>query len=354
MKIGIYALAKNESANVAEWEASCRDADVRVVTDTGSTDGTIGMLEQLGVTVYRGAPVPWRWDDAHNLALMHLPADVDVAIRLDLDESLDPGWRDAVEAAWTPGTTGLRYPYHWSSEVVFMSDRIHARHGHRWVGATHEGLMRWVGEPVIAVTQAVAIRHRRDPAKRHASDMTLLLQAVKEMPGDARMQWYLAREYDMDDRKDEAIVEWKKYLALPGGAPHERSFAFRRLAALEPKKAQLHLLSSMLQNIDSPEPEPRLALATLAYEKGDMVSALYWGNLATICGENGRNHTSDAKAYGSLAPAIACSAAQSVGRYRDALKFARIAVAREPENAQYQTNLKVLESLATGAGPRPD
>ena len=110
----------------------------------------------------------------------------------------------------------------------------------------------------------------------------------------------------------------------------------------------------MLQNINSPEPEPRLALATLAYEKGDMVSALYWGNLATLCGENGRNHTSDAKAYGSLAPAIACSAAKSLGRYRDALKFARIAAEREPDNVQHKTNLAVMESLATGDGPKPD
>ena len=119
MKVAIYALAKNEAANVARWEESCRDADVRVVTDTGSADDTVQLLEAAGVTVARGAPIPWRWDDAHNLSLMHVPADVDVAIRLDLDEALDPGWRAALEAAWKPETTKLRYWYWWSDALRF-------------------------------------------------------------------------------------------------------------------------------------------------------------------------------------------------------------------------------------------
>jgi hypothetical protein len=109
MIVGIYALAKNEAGNVAAWEASCRDADVRVVTDTGSTDDTVQLLEAEDVTVARGNVVPWRWDDAHNLSMQHLPSHVDVAIRLDLDEVLEPGWRDALEAAWKPETTKLRY-----------------------------------------------------------------------------------------------------------------------------------------------------------------------------------------------------------------------------------------------------
>ena len=67
MRIGVYALAKNELKHVPYWADSCADADVRVVTDTGSTDGTDAALVDEGVTVARGSVVPWRWDDAHNL-----------------------------------------------------------------------------------------------------------------------------------------------------------------------------------------------------------------------------------------------------------------------------------------------
>jgi hypothetical protein len=40
MKIAVYALAKNEQKHCLEWADSCREADLRIVTDTGSTDGT--------------------------------------------------------------------------------------------------------------------------------------------------------------------------------------------------------------------------------------------------------------------------------------------------------------------------
>jgi len=157
MRVAVYALARNEAANVAAWEASCRDADARVVTDTGSTDGTQEMLAAAGVTVVSGSPQPWRWDDAHNLSLMHVPADVDVCIRLDLDEQLDPGWREALEADWKPYTTKLRYWYHWSESVRFLCDRIHSRGGYRWTGATHEGLVRWSGDDVEAYSERLVI-----------------------------------------------------------------------------------------------------------------------------------------------------------------------------------------------------
>ena len=48
MRIGIYALAKNEAKHAAAWAAATADADVRVVTDTGSTDGTVELLEAAG------------------------------------------------------------------------------------------------------------------------------------------------------------------------------------------------------------------------------------------------------------------------------------------------------------------
>ena len=90
MRIGIYALARNEEKHVFDWAATTEGADVVVVTDTGSTDSTTQRLRAAGVTVATGSVTPWRWDDAHNLSLHHLPADIDIAVRLDLDERLQP------------------------------------------------------------------------------------------------------------------------------------------------------------------------------------------------------------------------------------------------------------------------
>jgi tetratricopeptide (TPR) repeat protein len=350
MKIGIYALAKNEAANAWRWEASCRDADYRVVTDTGSTDDTVVMLEAAGVTVASGAPIPWRWDDAHNLSLMHLPADVDVAIRLDLDEALDPGWREALEAAWKENTTKLRYPYWWSPDFSFRCDRIHSRHGYRWSGATHEGLVRWSGTDVQTFTDNVVIRHFREPGKKHKSDLELLTRAVEENPTDARMHWYYARELDYagDSR---AAAAFANYLKMPGGAPNERAYARRMLARLDEAGAKSHILAAMLEAPN--EPEPYLYVSQMGWGKRDPVAALYWARQAFHCDKENCTHSSDPAAYGDLSADLAYSAAYELGLYDEALTYAREAARRNPGEPRHAANIRALETMKSEAGPKP-
>lgn len=349
MRIAVYALAKNESANVAAWESSCRDADVRVVTDTGSTDNTVQLLEAAGVTVARGSPVPWRWDDAHNLSMQHVPADVDVCIRLDLDEVLDTGWRAALEAAWKPGSTRGRYWYHWSTDVRFLSDRVHARAGYRWAGATHEGLVCWSGEDVQAWLEGFTIRHHRQPGKAHKTDLTLLRQAVRESPTDARMAWYLARELDYA-HDPETAAAFHAYLQMPGGAPTERAYAFRVLARLEPDKARRHLLATVLESPS--EPEAYLAFARQAYEMDDWVSAVYWARQAVACPPESQTHASDPVAYSAEPADIGSAAAWRLGLHREASMLARVAFARGPGDRRLAANVAALERMNTEDGPK--
>jgi tetratricopeptide (TPR) repeat protein len=349
VKIGIYALAKNEAGNVARWEASSRDADIRVVTDTGSTDDTPTKLREAGVVVAHGAPIPWRWDDAHNLSLHHLPPWVDVAVRLDLDEELAPGWRDAIEAAWTATTTGLRYWYAWSSQVRFICDRVHTRAGYRWTGATHEGLVRWDGPAVDTFAPGLEIRHHRDPAKRHASDLTLLRQAVREAPADARMTWYLARELDYQ-QSPEALETFRRYLELPGGSATERAYARRTLAKLEPDQSRRHLLEAILE---SPrEPEAYAALAQMAERMNDAVACLYYARHAAICPPESQTHASVPPCYGPEPCLMAARTAARLGLHPEALAHARKALERDATNAAATALVAELEQLTTEAGPK--
>jgi hypothetical protein len=350
MKIGIYALAKNEAANVPAWESSCREADVRVVTDTGSTDATIEILEAAGVNVARGAPIPWRWDDAHNLSMYHLPADVDVCIRLDLDEVLDSGWREALEADWAADTGRLRYWYQWSDKVRFLCDRVHRRAGYRWSGATHEGLTCWSGDDVQTRSDRFVVRHHRQPGKAHKSDLTLLRQAVKESPLDTRMHWYLARE--LDYTKDPETVEaWYRYLRMPGGQPTERAYAYRMLANLQPDAQKRHLMAAILE---SPlEPEAFVAFCEMAYRMEDWVSCLYYARQAFSCKPESQTHASDPRAYGEIAADLGCVAASRLGRDDEAMLYAREAVKRCPGDPRLAGNLRYLELQDKRSGPRP-
>ena len=48
---------------------------------------------------------------------------------------------------WTPQTTRLKYMYTWSFKpdgtrgVTFWYDKIHCRHGYKWVNPVHEVLV---------------------------------------------------------------------------------------------------------------------------------------------------------------------------------------------------------------------
>ena len=114
MKIWVYAISKNERQFCERFMASCAEADGVSVLDTGSEDGTAERLIELGADVGVRKFTPWRFDFARNAALDMVPEDVDVCVSLDLDEVLAPGWRKALEAAWTQGVTRARYTYVWS------------------------------------------------------------------------------------------------------------------------------------------------------------------------------------------------------------------------------------------------
>ena len=87
IKICAYTIALNEEKHVMRWLEGTKDADVRVVVDTGSTDRTVKMLQAAPrVIVHQISVKPFRFDDARNAALALIPADVDVCLSLDMDE----------------------------------------------------------------------------------------------------------------------------------------------------------------------------------------------------------------------------------------------------------------------------
>ena len=344
MRIGVYALAKNEAKHVEAWAASCEQADVRVVTDTGSTDATVQLLERAGVTVARGYVCPWRWDDAHNLSMNHLPPDVDVCIRLDLDERLQPGWREAIEKAWTGEVNNLRYKYVWSWKpdggegLVFMSDRVHARAGFRWTAATHEGLVCWTGEKRQAVAEGLVIHHHRDQGKKHVTDLRLLEVAVKESPHDARARWYYARELDYAG-KPEAAAEFATYLRMPGGQVTERSYAMRRLYALTGEELHLHKAAAEAEN----EPDAWERLALVRYHQQNWVECLAFAESAIACTEVG-THATDPDAIGRAFD-LASVAAWELGKRPEALRYAEHAAARLPADNRIKANVANMRQI---------
>ena len=348
MKIGIYALCKNEERHVFDWAETTDGADVVVVTDTGSTDSTVDRLRAAGVEVCHGYVVPWRWDDAHNLSLYQLPPDVDVCVRLDLDERLQPGWREAIERAWTGDVNNLRYRYVWSwtsdgrPDLVFHSDRVHSRKGFRWTSATHEGLVCWSGEKVYAFADGLEIHHHRDAGKKHKTDLDLLRVATREAPHDARAWWYLAREMEWAGCP-EAAATFAHYLKMDGGSATERSYACRALYRLTKDEGHLHRAAFEAKG----EPDGWQQLALVHYERQEWREAHAFARQALAADWPG-SHATDPKAKAKAAD-LASVSAWNLGLRPEALQLGRLAVEQCPGDPRLVANVEAMERILEAA-----
>lgn len=276
MKIAVYTIAKNEEKFVQTWYDSCRDADYLLVTDTGSVDQTIKKLCQYKdpkLNINTVTINPWRFDDARNFSLMSLPNDIDVCICLDMDEILVHGWRDIVEKYWIEGTDRLRYNYIWSWNddctpgVTYHADKIHTRHGFRWVNPVHEVLVkdsRLETEKQVFISETL-IEHYPDNSKSRSNYLPLLELAVRENPMNDRNAHYYARELMFDEQYDKAISQFVVHLDLPSAKwSSERAASLRYMGdcywALGKKQSAIACFKKAIE--ESPrEREPYIALA---------------------------------------------------------------------------------------------
>ena len=231
MKIAISAISKNEAAFVQRFCDSAKDADLICIADTGSTDDTVKLALECGAKVYDICITPWRFDLARNAALALLPKDIDIVISLDLDEVLEPGWREEIERVWTADTTRLRYKFDWGAGISFFYEKIFARHGYRYWHAVHE-YPRPDGRitEVYAHTDMLLVSHHPDNTKSRGQYMPLLELAVAEDPICPRNAFYHARELTFYFRWQEAITALNKYLKMPQATwENERAYAMRLL-----------------------------------------------------------------------------------------------------------------------------
>lgn len=226
MKVAVYTIACNEQEHVKRWAASCADADLRIVGDTGSTDLTVQRLKMQGCEVIRNIAVkPWRFDVPRNTVLSLIPADVDWCICLDLDEVLHEGWRDQLDDLGTR-KNGL---YHWQGgplqerirkdagletlpPTYFWDDRrIHRRFGYAWRYPCHEELFSYGGNEDELVDCGIVIEHLPDPNKDRGQYFDILSHAANdECWASARMQHYYGRELAYRGQYDKAVDYFRR------------------------------------------------------------------------------------------------------------------------------------------------
>lgn len=228
MIIGVYAIAKNEEANVADWLATTAAADVRVFVDTGSTDRTIDLIRAAeaecdNLRVVEKQFDPWRFDDAWNAALDELPDDVDWCVRVALDVRLPEGWRRAISRRKPLGMHAVLQPWfaHGEPPLEYRHSLIHSRLGVRWYGSVHEVLLGALHRADIEITMT----HSND-GQHHGMVLAMLEAEHAANPDDLHVLHYYGRELMYEERWAEAIEVLRRH-ATSDAFAEERSESWR-------------------------------------------------------------------------------------------------------------------------------
>jgi glycosyltransferase involved in cell wall biosynthesis len=352
MKVAVYAIAKNEAAHIDAWATSAKDADTVLLVDTGSTDDTVTLAQQAGITVHTRTFTPWRFDTARNTSLALIPDDIDYCIALDLDEQLQPGWRDALQVARENGWTRPRYRYTWSWNpdgspgLVYGGDKIHARHGYTWRHPVHE-----VITPLGEETQGwvdLEIHHHPDPTKSRAQYLPLLRQAVDEDPHDDRNAYYYARELFFAGQSREAAEQFHRYLQLPRATwDAERSKAMRYLGSIDKTNAHKWLLKACAE---APHRrEPWVDLARHYHDTRQWAACYGAAQQALNITEMPLEYLCEADAWGHQPHDLAALAAYHLNMSAAALRHGSDALAHEPDCPRLTSNLAYYKEASWNA-----
>jgi glycosyltransferase involved in cell wall biosynthesis len=349
MKICVYAISKNEEAFVERFCMSAKDADLILIADTGSTDETVEKAKVYGAQVYNVYVSPWRFDVARNAALALIPRDIDVCISLDMDEVLEPGWREEVERCWQPGTTRMRYTFDWSNGIVFKSEKFHARHGYFWHHSVHERITPDGRSPENwADTDKLLVRHLPDEGKSRGQYLPLLKLSVEEDPHCPRNALYYARELTFYSKHEEAITAFRKYLAMPEALwDAERGYAMRLMgrsySALgnfrEAEKWHLAACGEAGWMRD-----PWCDLAMLMYGLGRWEECYAMASRALRIGSRTYQYMEGPEFWGAFPHDLASVSAWRLGMPEEAIRQCEAALSYEPKNERLSANLEFYKN----------
>ncbi len=361
LKICVYAICKNESKFVDQWMASMSEADLAVVTDTGSEDDTVERLKKQGAVVFADVIKPWRFDVARNISLDHVPEDADICVCTDLDERFEPGWRKNLESAWQnyksphsgPIAKTGRYLYNWSlkpdgtPDVQFNNFKVHERHGFRWKCPIHE-YVQYVGVlPLETVwIPEMVLSHYPDLTKPRSVYLPLLEVAVREDPSDSRMRYYLGREYLYQGAWQKSIDTLDAYLAMPSARwNEERCAAMRWIAQSSLALGRVRDAYAWYYRAIAEAPhmrDPFVEFAKMCCDLKDWPMTLFLALDSLKIGEKSPTFVNMGYAWDHTPDDLCAVASYWMGLGDKALEHAKHALTYSPDNERLKNNLSLI------------
>jgi glycosyltransferase involved in cell wall biosynthesis len=239
-RVGLVMIVKDEEANV---ERALRSAlpyiTTWVIVDTGSTDGTKGVIQRVmdeaGVTGHL-YDRPWV-DFGHNRteALTLCDTVMDWAIMLDADDNL-AGPSPPASVWEQTNMDGFVIRIHHGNMRHY---RVHVfRTG---IGWTYEGVLHEspvckgkaqatvgiLGTDIYMETRCEGVRARNP--RKYLDDAELL---ERQPVRNARTVFYIAQSYRDAGMKERALMYYKQYVQMADGSPSDRYLAYMNIVLL--------------------------------------------------------------------------------------------------------------------------
>lgn len=354
----VYAISKNEGQFVRRFCESAKEVDLVLIADTGSTDGTVETAKDCGAVVHDIHISPWRFDLARNAALALIPRNIDICISLDLDEVLEPGWRQKIEAVWAPGkTTNLWYYFDWGHGIKFPYRKIHSRHGYHWHHPCHEDL-RIDGrvKEVRTWCHHLLVTHHPDPTKSRGQYMDILQVAVQEDDKDPHHFFYYARELTFYRRWEEAKVALQKYLDMNAlSAQNERCYAMRLMGKCYAETGNTSTAEKWFYMAAGEAPntrEPWYELAMIMYRQHRWEECFAASMRGLKIKDKALVYTCDPTVWGWALHDLAAISAHKLGLTQIAIEQGRIACEIAPDDLRLQKNLEYYRAAVESKGEK--
>lgn len=343
-KVCVYAICKNEEKFVEEWFNSMKEADEIYVLDTGSTDNSVKMLEDLGVHVETKIITPWRFDVARNESLKLVSKDTDIYVCTDLDEIFLPGWRKELEDNWQDNIVQAKYRYNWALDkygkptLSFLCNKIH-NSDFKWKYPIHE-VLEYQNKNIknVVILKNVTLNHYQDKNKNRSSYLPLLELAIKENPNDSRNIYLLTREYLRYNKWEQCIDLAKKYLEVdPNGYYAQRCSICRYAGRANRKQGNYKEAKIWYNKAIKAAPSLRegyIELGMLEFSLYNYGNAIELFEKALTIKENSLTVVNEIFAWDDTVYRLLSEAYHYTKRYTKAIEYINLALEINPDSAK--------------------
>lgn len=224
MNVTLYAICKNEEKNVEKFIKNSKRFSHTVVVDTGSTDNTVQLLRDAGITVYEHAQTRKKFDfaKARNQALSYV--ETDWAFSLDFSEDIEGVFLEGLENFSEELTMFQHQRYdkeNEDSEPVLSNTahtRFHRVKNYTWDYAVHEQ-PRFVAtedhpkESKVDTTFKI-IKTTNDSVDKQLFYLSIAEREFKKNPKSTYYLWYIFLYYYRVKNFEQALEFGQEYLTI--------------------------------------------------------------------------------------------------------------------------------------------